>query len=91
MSNYSTCAICKNPPEEFSTHDGRTAHWFVVPKGEKDPTWLMSDLSVSFCCVDEIDYIPDDDKELWCVNCVDKFCDEHDVEMEREDDEGEFE
>lgn len=65
------CDNCKRAFEKFEVAGGEDGWGFVVDEKEQDPTVLMSDLEVCWCCFTGQKPEREQGKLYWCVSCVD--------------------
>jgi len=67
------CDNCKREPEPFDVDGVKDkGYFFVVPKADLNPSYLMSDLTFSFLvCLDKEPPDDNNNNEYWCVNCID--------------------
>jgi hypothetical protein len=72
------CDNCKRGFEPFEVGNcpEGTGYGFIVPEDSQDPTYLMSDLELSFLCFTDKEPQREKGKLYWCVKCIDNIYDE---------------
>jgi hypothetical protein len=69
------CDNCKRQFEPFELEGSAdTGYGFVVEDGDVEV--LMSDLTYAFCCFTEQNPVREQDKQYWCVKCVESIAED---------------
>jgi hypothetical protein len=71
---------CKREPEPFESDTGITCYWMVTPKGDDEPTILMSNMELMFQVSPEMNYIAKDGEYFQCIKCFESIYSEIDKE-----------
>lgn len=71
------CDNCKRLPEPFEVNGiSDKGYFFVVPEEDLDPSYLMSDLELSFLACLEENPPEEAGKQFWCAKCVEAILEE---------------